>query len=186
MTTPDPRDRNHDGHVSASEAAVSALYRHVPHPHIAARRKQGPVKVADEHVGWNGRIAVAITRRFGSMAALYVLIGWMLGWMLLAGLGMPLFRSDPYPFVFLLFLSNLVQLWALPVLAVGQQVLGQAADKRAEQTFEDAEAVLHEAMQIQQHLAVQDAALQAQDKVLAELVTHVKGAAAPTTEGTKL
>jgi hypothetical protein len=45
--------------------------------------------------------------------------------------------------VFLLFLSNLVQLWALPVLAVGQQVLSRASDKQALQTYQDAEAVLH-------------------------------------------
>jgi hypothetical protein len=42
----------------------------------------------------------------------------------------------------LLFLSNLVQLFALPILAVGQQVLSRASDKQAELTFKDAEAIL--------------------------------------------
>jgi hypothetical protein len=46
------------------------------------------------------------------------------------------------PFDFLLFLSNLVQLFALPILAVGQQVLSRASDKQAELTFRDAEAIL--------------------------------------------
>ena len=35
-----------------------------------------------------------------------------------------------------------MQLWALPVLAVGQQVLSRASDKQALQTYQDAEAVL--------------------------------------------
>jgi hypothetical protein len=62
--------------------------------------------------------------------------------MFLASVGFSIFRFDIYPFTFLLFLSNLVQLWALPVLAVGQQVLSRASDKQALQTFQDAEAVL--------------------------------------------
>jgi len=60
----------------------------------------------------------------------------------LASLGFSGFRDDPYPFDFLLFLSNLVQLFALPILAVGQQVLSRASDKQAELTFKDAEAIL--------------------------------------------
>jgi hypothetical protein len=67
----------------------------------------------------------------------------MFMWMLLASIGFWLFKYDQYPFTFLLFLSNLVQLWALPVLAVGQQVLSRASDKQATQTYLDAEAILH-------------------------------------------
>ncbi|HTX28247.1 MAG TPA: hypothetical protein VME19_14655 [Streptosporangiaceae bacterium] len=42
---------------------------------------------------------------------------------------------------------------------VGQNLQANASDKRAAQTYEDAEAVLHEATQIQQHLVAQDAVL---------------------------
>jgi len=48
----------------------------------------------------------------------------------------------------------------LPIIIVGQNVQAAASDKRAEETYKDAEAVLHEAMQIQEHLAAQDAALE--------------------------
>ena len=54
----------------------------------------------------------------------------------------------------------------LSIIIVGQKVDGAAADKRACDTYNDAEALLHEAMQIQEHLA-------AQDKVLAALVTEL-------------
>lgn len=116
---------------------------HIPHPHIARRKLRPAPTTAAEHVGFNGWLAATITRSFGSMWAFYALIVWMLGWMGLATIRFWIFRFDQYPFTFLLFLSNLVQLWALPVLAVGQQVLSRASDKQALQTYEDAEAVLH-------------------------------------------
>jgi uncharacterized membrane protein len=115
---------------------------HTPHPHIARRKAQGVALTADEHVGFNGWLAAGITKGFGSMWAFYILVVWMFAWMFLASVGFWLFQYDKYPFTFLLFLSNLVQLWALPVLAVGQQVLSRASDKQALQTYQDAEAVL--------------------------------------------
>jgi uncharacterized membrane protein len=115
---------------------------HTPHPHIARRKAQGVALTSDEHVGFNGWLAAGITKGFGSMWAFYILVFWMFAWMFLASIGFWLFRYDKYPFTFLLFLSNLVQLWALPVLAVGQQVLSRASDKQALQTYQDAEAVL--------------------------------------------
>ncbi len=55
-----------------------------------------------------------------------------------------------------LYWSNWIQLWSLPLLMVGGIVLGKVSDRRAEQTYEDASAVLHEAHQIQEHLDHQD------------------------------
>ncbi|MFH1392772.1 MAG: DUF1003 domain-containing protein [Patescibacteria group bacterium] len=115
---------------------------HTPHPRIEERAKEKPHLTKDEHLGLNGRSAVFITKKFGTMGAFYVLVIWMFGWMILATAGFWLFREDQYPFIFLLFLSNLVQLFALPILAVGQQVLSRASDKQAEQTYKDAEAIL--------------------------------------------
>ena len=56
--------------------------------------------------------------------------------------------------------QTFLQLVLLPIIIVGQNVQAAASDKRAEETYKDAEAVLHEAMQIQEHLAAQDAALE--------------------------
>jgi hypothetical protein len=55
----------------------------------------------------------------------------------------------------------------LSIIIVGQNVQSAASDKRAEETYRDAEAVLQEAKQIQAHLL-------AQDKVLEDLIAHVK------------
>jgi len=115
---------------------------HISHPRIEERGKERPHLTKHEHMGLNGRFAVFITNKFGTIETFYILVIWMFGWIILASAKVGIFRQDPYPFSFLLFLSNLVQLFALPILAVGQQVLSRASDKQAEQTFKDAEAIL--------------------------------------------
>jgi membrane protein implicated in regulation of membrane protease activity len=52
----------------------------------------------------------------------------------------------------LLYWSNWIQLWSLPLLMVGAVVLGRAADKRNQQAFDDTEAILHEIRAIQEHI----------------------------------
>jgi uncharacterized membrane protein len=121
---------------------MSGIDNQTPRPWIKERAKTGPHLTRNEHPGFNGRLAVFITKKFGSMGMFYILVIWMFGWMILASAGFWLFKQDPYPFTFLLFLSNLVQLFALPILAVGQQVLSRASDKQAEQTYKDAEELL--------------------------------------------
>jgi uncharacterized membrane protein len=133
---------------------------HHPHPHTENRKLSPPPKVSDEHIGVNGRLGAAITRRVGTMWAFYTAAVVMAGWMVLAGFAWgPLHKVDPYPFAFLLFLGNIVQLLLMFVIMVGQQVLGAASDKRAIVTYQDAEAILHECLQMQDHLTAQDSAL---------------------------
>ena len=62
--------------------------------------------------------------------------------------------------------QTFLQLVLLPIIIVGQNIQAKAADKRAEQTYKDAEAIMHECLQIQAHLAAQDGAL---TKEVAEL-----------------
>ena len=63
--------------------------------------------------------------------------------------------------------QTFIQLVLLPIIIVGQNIQGKAADKRSEQTYKDAEAILSECLQLQAHL-------QAQDTVLDDVVAHVK------------
>lgn len=139
-------------------------FEHIPHPWVAARREQKPPQTTDEQVGFNGRLAATITRGVGTMWAVYIALAFQITWMTLASLGVWLLGRDPYPFAFLLFLSNIVQLLLMFIIMVGQQVLGAAADKRAIQTYNDAEAILHECLQLQAHLMEQD-------KILERLMT---------------
>src|SRR5450756_2147897 len=56
--------------------------------------------------------------------------------------------------------QTFLQLVLLSIIMVGQKVEGAAADTRADDTYKDAEAILHEALEIQKHLEAQDALLQ--------------------------
>jgi hypothetical protein len=55
--------------------------------------------------------------------------------------------------------QTFLQLVLLAIIMVGQDVLGKASDIRAQQTYDDAEAVLHTALQIEDHLQAQDTIL---------------------------
>lgn len=77
-----------------------------------------------KHLDFNERVAVFVTRTAGSMPMAYILIAWYLSWILFQLLlGHRAF--DPYPFTFLLFLSNALQLWWLPIISVGQNVISR-------------------------------------------------------------
>src|SRR5215467_9384911 len=102
-----------------------SVYTAGPHPHLAERRRRKAPQVADEHVGFNGWLAVLVTRLVGTMWAVYFITGFILIWMAL-GIWGPLHPIDPYPFAFLLFLGNVAELMLLSIILVGQAVLGAA------------------------------------------------------------
>ena len=52
--------------------------------------------------------------------------------------------------------QTFLQLVLLSIIIVGQNVQSAAADERAQATYEDADAVLHTALEIQQHMEAQD------------------------------
>jgi hypothetical protein len=136
-------------------ATMAEVFHYEPHPRIAARAKTSPPKVADGHVGFNGRLATLITKGVGTMWAFYVVALAMGLWM--AGVGESVF-GDPYPWaLMLLVFGGIMQMLLMIAIMVGQQVLGGAADKRAVQTYKDAKAILSECQQLQAHLQSQDA-----------------------------
>jgi uncharacterized membrane protein len=130
------------------------LYTAVRHPHIHRRRKHGPVRSEHEHIGFNGRLAAWITRKIGSMWTVYTCAATTAVWMLLGS--RQLLGFDPYPYPFLLFIGNVVQLLLIFIILLGQQILGRSADKRSLQTYLDAEAILQDCAEIQNHLIAQD------------------------------
>jgi uncharacterized membrane protein len=139
-----------------------------PHPWVQRHRVQPPPQAIDHATGINGRIAAWLTQRLGSMWAFWASAGIQLAWIGLAEAGVQ--RFDPYPFAFMTFLSTLAQLIFMIVIMVGQDVLGRAADRRSEQTFLDAEAILHECGRMKARLIAQDRII---DSLAAYTATHV-------------
>ncbi|MDP2350794.1 MAG: hypothetical protein Q8M74_06510 [Chloroflexota bacterium] len=129
-------------------------FDHIPHPRIESRKAAGAPKVADEHVGFNGRVALALTTVVGTMWCAYAFAALALV-VLPEALGGGLLTSIQW------LSQTFIQLVMLSVIMVGQGILGKAQDTRAEMTFKDAEATFHEAEQIQLHLQAQDAAMNA-------------------------
>ena len=134
-------------------------FTHVPHPWRHERAQQGPVKVAGQgkrgsaFARFNSMAALKITAVVGTMVCGYVFV-------LLALYGLPTAVKAGPSGIVLWTSSEFLQLCLLPVIIVGQNLQARAADARAEATYNDAEAVLHECTQLQEHLAVQDAVLE--------------------------
>lgn len=142
-----------------------STFEHIPHPWIHQRKHTGPVKVDDERVGFGARLGARITAVVGTMAC-------AAGFMILALISLPsAIKSGDVIIIVAWIAQTFLQLVLLPIIIVGQNVQGSAADKRAVQTYQDAEAILHECLQLQAHL-------QEQDRILEELIGHAKGGAA--------
>jgi hypothetical protein len=132
---------------------MSVTFVHVPHPHIALRKKSGPPQTTDEHVGFNGKVALGLTTVVGTMWCAYAFA-------VLAFLALPSAIQGGSLLLLVQWLSQtFIQLVMLSVIMVGQNILSRASDKRAQMTYEDADATFHEASQIQEHLVAQDNAI---------------------------
>ena len=141
-------------------------FEHQAHPRIAERKKVGPPTTAAEHVGINGRIALALTTAVGTMWCAYAFA-------LLALVVLPQAVSGGL-LLFVQWVSQtFIQLVMLSVIMVGQNVLGRASDKRAAMTYQDADATFHEAGQIQAHLRLQDDAMNALLEKVEKLETAI-------------
>lgn len=135
---------------------MSSLFEYRPHPHIHLRKEQGPVKLEDQHSAqgaygkFNRWFAIKITAGVGSMTCAYLFA-------VLSLVSLPAVIASHSIIALVAWIAQtFFQLVLLSIILVGQNIMGEATDKRSEQTYNDAEAVLHEAQQIQQHLDVQD------------------------------
>ena len=144
--------------TGAPAGAHRVIFQPIPHPRILERRKKKPAKVADEATGINGRIALVITAVVGTMWCAYAFAA-------LALVVLPQATSSPLLLVQWIS-QTFIQLVMLSILMVGQNIQGRAADQRAADTYKDAEAILHECMQLQAHL-------EAQDKILDDLFARI-------------
>jgi hypothetical protein len=139
---------------------MSSRYEYVRHPRIAELRARQPLRTAHfrgvDNQNWivrfNARFGLWITVIVGTMWCAYLFT-------LLALVALPdAIKGGAYTTVVWLS-SSFLQLVLLPIIIVGQNIQAKAADKRAEETYKDAEAVLKEAEEIQKHLLAQDEAI---------------------------
>jgi hypothetical protein len=146
---------------TCEDAGMSKIYDYVRHPRADELHASGPVKTRDmrklDHPNWivrfNARFGLCITLIVGTMWAAYLFT-------VLTLISAPAaFRSGDPLIIVAWVAQTFLQLVLLPIIIVGQNIQAKAADKRAEDTFKDAEAVLREAEEIQKHLLAQDQAI---------------------------
>ncbi len=90
-----------------------------------------------EHLTSLEVFAVWITKHIGTMGFFLLIFFWTIIWLWWNTLGPREFRFDPYPaFVLWLFISNMVQIFLMPLLLIGQNLQGKHAEARAEADFE--------------------------------------------------
>ena len=132
------------------------IYEHTPHPHIKLRKQ--PVrrfKTPSERPisRFNAFLGERITKGVGTMWCAYAFA-------LIALISLPDAIHAGTSALISWIAQTFLQLVLLSIIMVGQKVEGAAADVRADDTYKDAEAILHEALEIQKHLQAQDEVLQ--------------------------
>jgi len=83
------------------------------------------------------KIAVKVTDHVGSMGFFLIIFFWTLLWLGWNTLAPTESAFDPFPaFVLWLFISNMIQIFLMPLIMIGQNLQGRHAEKRAESDFE--------------------------------------------------
>jgi hypothetical protein len=140
---------------------MSSIYEYVRHPRLAELHLRPPIKSAQirgvDHEKWivrfNARFGLWITVIVGTMWCAYLFT-------IIALISLPAaIKSHDAIIIVAWIAQTFLQLVLLPIIIVGQNIQAKAADKRAEETYKDAEAVLKESEEIQKHLLAQDAAI---------------------------
>jgi hypothetical protein len=145
---------------------LSSLFQHNPFPH-KPRNVNVLHKAELEASGVNTRIAVGLTKSVGTMWTAY-------SFAVLAIVGLLAILGWLPPLVALLVVwasQTFIQLVMLPILSVGQNVLGRHAELMAEEQYNTTMSTYHDIEEIKQHLSAQDVELLKHTKMLIHLLS---------------
>jgi len=118
------------------------------------------------------RLAIWITAKVGTMGFFLLIFAWTLAWLGWNMIAPTAARFDPFPaFVLWLFLSNMIQLFLMPLIMVGQNLQGRHAEARAEADFDVNMKAEREIESILLHL-------EAQNDLILKILRHLEGVSA--------
>jgi uncharacterized membrane protein len=126
------------------------------------RKNRAPIRRVNiehkESLSTLERAALWITNRVGTMGFFLVIFGWTAIWLSWNTLAPASLRFDPFPaFVLWLFMSNMIQIFLMPLIMVGQNLQSRHAEARAEADFEINTKAEREIEVVLQHLEHQNA-----------------------------
>ena len=142
-----------------------ALFMHAAHPHQP--RNVNLVHEAElAAAGFNTRLAVGLTGRVGTMWTAYTFaVLAIIGLFAILGL------LSPIVALLIAWLSQtFIQLVLLPIIMVGQNVLGRKAELQADEQFNTTIKTYHDIEQVMAHLEAQDAELLKQSNMIIHLL----------------
>jgi uncharacterized membrane protein len=101
------------------------------------------------------RLALWITEHVGTMEFFLVIFIWTVSWLLWNMFAPKGLRFDPYPgFVLWLFISNMIQLFLMPLIMIGQNLQGRGAEERAKNDYKVNLKAEQEILEIQEKLTI--------------------------------
>ncbi len=119
------------------------------------------------------KLAIWITEHVESMRFFVIIFIWTafwLGWNMLSPKSL---RFDPFPaFVFWLFISNMIQLFLMPLIMIGQNLQTRHADIRAETDLKINELAAVENETILIHL-------ENQNEIILKILKHIESNTTP-------
>ena len=82
------------------------------------------------------KLAIWITNHVGTMGFFFIIFLWTAFWLGWNSLAPKVARFDPFPaFVLWLFISNMIQIFLMPLIMIGQNLQSHHAEVRAEADF---------------------------------------------------
>ncbi len=154
-----PQTQTHPHHHT------SALFDHEHHPH-QPRNVNVLHEAEQKAAGTNTRIAVGLTKRVGTMWTAYAF-----GALAVVGLMAIVGVLSPIVALLVVWISQtFLQLTLLPIIMVGQNVLGRKSELQADEQFNTTMTSYNDIEQIMQHLTAQDAELLRHTRMLIHLL----------------
>ncbi len=108
---------------------------------VELRKSKKPIRNANithrEKLSRLDKFALYVTRHIGTFGFFIIIFVWTVGWLVWNTFGPVMYRFDPYPgFVLWLFISNMIQIFLMPLIMIGQNLQARHSEARAEADFD--------------------------------------------------
>lgn len=114
------------------------------------------------------KIALWITDHVGSMGFFFIIFCWTALWLGWNSLAPQNLKFDPYPaFVLWLFISNMIQIFLMPLIMIGQNLQSRHSELRAEEDFLINKKAEHEIETVLMHL-------ENQNELILQILKHLE------------
>jgi uncharacterized membrane protein len=101
------------------------------------------------------KLAIGITDKVGTIGFFMLIFFWTVGWLswnIFAPINL---QFDPYPaFVLWLFISNMIQIFLMPLIMIGQNLQGKRAEIHAENDYQVNLKAEQEILELKEELLV--------------------------------